>query len=246
MRYAGIAQLVEQLICNQQVGGSSPSTGSKRRVISLFERKQKTQELLTQITKIEEKYEDKIASQVVAAIRKSLNSEKDKIDEIWNKAEERIIDLIYKMLEEIYALIIKFIKECYPEADTSKKLDIKSLTWQEDGKTIEQRVKVYCDYASEVLKVDTDEAALRDSLIHNFIRIIETEDITIFNQILVRRVAKKYPYAEISNGSCECCDGTSGIKLVTDISKWPPFHPFCACVVILYTQEEYEKLRLRE
>ena len=26
--FAGIAQLVEQLICNQQVGGSSPSTGS--------------------------------------------------------------------------------------------------------------------------------------------------------------------------------------------------------------------------
>ena len=26
---AGIAQLVEQLICNQQVGGSSPSTSSK-------------------------------------------------------------------------------------------------------------------------------------------------------------------------------------------------------------------------
>ena len=27
--YAGIAQLVEQLICNQQVGGSSPSASSK-------------------------------------------------------------------------------------------------------------------------------------------------------------------------------------------------------------------------
>ena len=27
--YAGVAQLVEQLICNQQVGGSSPSTSSK-------------------------------------------------------------------------------------------------------------------------------------------------------------------------------------------------------------------------
>ena len=26
--YAGIAQSVEQLICNQQVGGSSPSTSS--------------------------------------------------------------------------------------------------------------------------------------------------------------------------------------------------------------------------
>ena len=29
-KYAGIAQLIEQLICNQQVGGSSPSTSSNR------------------------------------------------------------------------------------------------------------------------------------------------------------------------------------------------------------------------
>ena len=28
--YAGVAQLVEQLICNQQVGGSSPSTSSTK------------------------------------------------------------------------------------------------------------------------------------------------------------------------------------------------------------------------
>ena len=27
-KFAGVAQLVEQLICNQQVGGSSPSTSS--------------------------------------------------------------------------------------------------------------------------------------------------------------------------------------------------------------------------
>ena len=29
-KFAGVAQLVEQLICNQQVGGSSPSTSSKK------------------------------------------------------------------------------------------------------------------------------------------------------------------------------------------------------------------------
>ena len=57
-----MAQLAAQLICNQSVAGSSPVAGSKRRVIYLFERKQKTQELLTKIAKIEEKYEDKIAS----------------------------------------------------------------------------------------------------------------------------------------------------------------------------------------
>ena len=41
--YAGIAQLVVQLICNQQVGGSSPSTSSngkklrEQTQVSLFE-----------------------------------------------------------------------------------------------------------------------------------------------------------------------------------------------------------------
>ena len=33
VRNAGVAQLVEQLICNQQVGGSSPSTSSILRSI---------------------------------------------------------------------------------------------------------------------------------------------------------------------------------------------------------------------
>ena len=36
--YAVIAQLVEQLICNQQVGGSSPSDGSILRSIAQFGR----------------------------------------------------------------------------------------------------------------------------------------------------------------------------------------------------------------
>ena len=34
--YAGVAQLVEQLICNQQVGGSSPSTSSKQLHMGAF------------------------------------------------------------------------------------------------------------------------------------------------------------------------------------------------------------------
>ena len=34
---AGIAQLVEQLICNQQVGGSSPSTGSTQKAPNMGE-----------------------------------------------------------------------------------------------------------------------------------------------------------------------------------------------------------------
>ena len=211
-------------------------------MINLFDREQKTKELLSEIAKVEKTYEDKIASKIVSAIRKSQNADEKQLTEIWDTVREKIIDLIYQMLEAIYSLIIKFVKDCYPEADASKKMDLKSLTWQKDGKTIEQRVKIYCDYACEVLKMDND-VDLRDRLLHNFIRIIETEDITILNQILLRRVAKAYPYASISNGSCECCDNNGDIKPVKDIDRWPPLHPMCACVAILYTEEEYQKLK---
>ncbi len=37
MQPAGVAQLVEQLICNQQVGGSSPFASSLLMCASLFE-----------------------------------------------------------------------------------------------------------------------------------------------------------------------------------------------------------------
>ena len=139
------------------------------------------------------------------------------------------------------ASYFKFIKEVYPKVKISKRIDIKSLTWQEDGKTIEDRVKLYCDYAHEVLKTDKNISILRNRLIHNFIRIIETEDIVVLNQVL-RRVAEDYPYVQISNGSCECCN-SGGIELVKNVSKWPPFHPICKCVAIPLTEEEYEKIK---
>ena len=36
IKLAGVAQLVEQLICNQQVGGSSPSTSSNKFIQEIF------------------------------------------------------------------------------------------------------------------------------------------------------------------------------------------------------------------
>ena len=209
-------------------------------VINLLNKEKKTKELLSDIAKLEKKYEDKIAVIIVSALRKSEKTiEESDLIAIWDEAENKIIDLIYELLERVYRLILNFIKGVYPKAKISKRIDMKSLTWQEDGKTIEDRVKLYCDYAHEVLKTDKNISNLRDRLIHDFIRIIETEDIVVLNQVL-RRVAEDYPYVQISNGSCECC-GPREIELVKNVSEWPPFHPMCKCVVILLTEEEYNK-----
>ena len=206
----------------------------------MLNKEKKTKELLSDIAKLEKKYEDKIAVVIVSALRKSEKTiEESDLIAIWDKAEDKIIDLIYELLERVYRLILEFIKEVYPKAKISKRIDIKSLTWQEDGKTIEDRVKLYCDYAHEVLKTDKNISILRNRLIHNFIRIIETEDIVVLNQVL-RHIAGDYPYVQISNGSCECC-GPREIELVKNVLEWPPFHPMCKCVVILLTEEEYNK-----
>ena len=209
----------------------------------MLNKEKKTKELLSYIAKLEKKYEDKIAIVIVSALRKSekVVEEADLIT-VWDEAADKIIDLIYELLERVYRLIFKFIKEVYPKAKIPNRIDIKSLTWQKDGKTIEDRVRLYCAYACEVLKVNKNISNLRDRLIHDFIRIIETEDIVIFNQILRKRVAEYYPYIQISNGSCECC-GPREIELVKNVSEWPPFHPMCKCVVILLTEEEYKKIK---
>ena len=150
----------------------------------------KTKELLSDIAKLEKKYEDKIAVVIVSALRESEKTiEESDLIAIWNKTEDKIIDLIYELLERVYRLILEFIKEVYPKVKISKRIDIKSLTWQKDGKTIEDRVRLYCAYACEVLRVNKNISNLRDRLIHDFIRIIETEDIVILNQILRKGVA---------------------------------------------------------
>ena len=209
----------------------------------MLDKEKKTKELLSYIAKLEKKYEDKIAIVIVSALRKSekVVEEADLIT-VWDEAADKIIDLIYELLERVYRLIFKFIKEVYPKAKIPNRIDIKSLTWQKDGKTIEDRVRLYCAYACEILKVNKNISNLRDRLIHDFIRIIETEDTVIFFFFLRKRVAEYYPYVQISNGSCECC-GPREIELEKNVSEWPPFHPMCKCVVILLTEEEYKKIK---
>jgi hypothetical protein len=205
-------------------------------VINLL-RENETRELLTKIDKIQKSYEDQVANVLVTAIRNSKDNP-HQLQDIWNDVEKDITDLIYKMLEAIYSLILAFIKEVYPEA-SAKKLDIKDLTWQEDGKTIEERVKALCDFAYQAL-LDNVDISLRDNLIYVAMRIMNTESITVFNKTLKKRVSKIYNIAQVINlGACEdVCDHWGDKFIPVAELEWPPYHPSCRCVVILFTADE--------
>ena len=201
-------------------------------------REQATEKLFLEINKLEDKYISKISSILISSIKKSKNKNSEEIIEIWNEAEKEIIDLIYQMLEKVYAYILKFIKKYYPKAE-SERMDIKDLIWDKDGKTIEDRVKIYCDFAKEYLTLigDAKNEELKETLIYNFMRITQTENTTIFHTFLKEKISKYYKYGYISNGKCECCATGGIIKPVADI-KWPPRHPLCSCFVILLEEKE--------
>ena len=205
-------------------------------------REKETKDLLSQIEKIQSKYEIKMTKVIMDAIRKSENfTSSEKLLDIWNKAEKEITDLFYEMLEEIYSTILAFIKKVYPHASSSEKLDIKDLIWNEDGKTIEERFNTLCSFGYQAL-LDKVDISLKESLTFMLVRILDTESITVFNKTLKKKVAKQYPIAQVINTGCceEICDYWGKKFIPTDELEWPPYHPSCRCVVILFTADEVE------
>lgn len=204
-------------------------------------RENETRELLSKIDKIQEQYENQVATVIVETLHKSQNISVSGLAELWADAEKTITDLLYEMLEAIYSLILSFIKTVYPAASAIK-LNLKNLTWQEDGKTIEDRIKSLCDFAYQAL-LDKVNVSLRENLIYTTLRIMETESITVYNKTMKNKVSQAYPIAQVINtGSCEdVCDHWGGRFIPVEDLTWPPYHPSCRCVVILFTADEIKE-----
>ena len=88
----------------------------------------------------------------------------------------------------------------------------------------------------EALK--NNDEHIKDTLIYNMMRIIDTESITIANQMLKKRVSKIYKFGQIIGDGCpSCIPRTKKIVPVEELD-WPPYHPNCCCIAVLYTEEE--------
>ena len=236
--YAGVAQWQRSRLVSGRLWVRVPPPAPEE-VINLL-RENETRELLSKIEKIQERYETQVANVIVEALHKSQSISISELAELWSETEKEIEDLLYEMLEAIYSLILSFIQRVYPEARNLKlKLNIKTLTWQEDGKTIEDRVKALCNFAYQAL-LDRVNVSLRENLIYTVMRIMETEIITVFNKTLRNRVSGAYPFAQVINtGSCEdVCEHWGGKFIPVEELTWPPYHPSCRCVVILFTADE--------
>ena len=135
--------------------------------------------------------------------------------------EKEIINLIYSFLETVYSTIISTFDEIYSELADFKIEDIKDLTYQEDGKTIEDRVHEYLIDHKNLI-----------STLYKFDLLLDTESKNIKRAIADNRVR---PVASILIIECDeedChfgCDQYAGEYPADEPIELPPYHPNCDC-----------------
>lgn len=196
------------------------------------------EELKKDVLKIITEYEVKILS-IINKI-KTLQDVNN-----FNENENKIHDLINECLEKIYALIAKFVRTYYPDIEFNEE-NVASLTWNEDGINLEERITSYIETSIlemiVLLKEGKDIAQIKRLLEFQIVRILDTEAFLVMNKILENKLRKVSKYFQIlSDNCCGGCENISeqGILPIHKLEKTPPYHPNCQCIVIYYT--EYPK-----
>lgn len=201
-------------------------------------------------TKTINEAKDKMASKILAQCNKSIRAMKQNptiIEKEFSTMTKIVRNYIWESLEETYSLSSKMVKEIYDLS--SQKIDLKNLTYDGDGQTLDERLTKYfseiLDYLLEH-KEKSDWDLVKRNLRVRLLLILDTETQTVKTKVINRKVEAHCEFGEVLPG--ECCLGSGGIYPVDELDL-PPFHPNCECEVVYYeeltdSEEEIEDLEL--
>lgn len=201
-------------------------------------------------TKTINEAKDKIASKILAQCNKSIRAMKQDptiIEKEFSKMTKIVRNYIWESLEETYSLSSKMVKEIYDLS--SQKIDLKNLTYDGDGQTLDERLTKYFSEILDYLlknKEKSDWDLVKRNLRVRLLLILDTETQTVKTKVINRKVEAHCEFGEVLPG--ECCPGSGGIYPVDELDL-PPFHPNCECEVVYYeeltdSEEEIEDLEL--
>ena len=168
------------------------------------------EELKKDVLKIITDYEVKILSIInkTKTLQDVNNLNENEIHELISEYSEIIYDLINECLEKIYALIAKFVRTYYPDVEFNEE-NVASLTWNEDGISLEERVVSYIQTSVLemiiLLKENKDIAQIKRLLEFQIVRILDTEAFLVVNKILENKLRKVSKYFQILSNNC--CGG---------------------------------------
>lgn len=165
-------------------------------------------------------YLNKILTEIFAAINNKEPYSKELL--------QTILDLIYECLEKIYGNTASKLDILYKDLKPFEINNLFDLTYQEDGKTIDERVK---EYLQEIFKIK-DPIAAKQSISFKFYRLMRTE-VSHLETIIKKNKISASANVIIIEGSCNCngiCDQYIGTYAIDENISYLPYHPSCTCI----------------
>lgn len=180
-----------------------------------------------QIFDLKKKNEINYISSLTQIVKYAFSKMSNYNEEEWKKSLPIVIDMFYKSFEKIYLTTSKEIKSIYGRVQDFDVSNIFDLTFNADGKTIEERISEYWNEAGKKLEQKQIPIAnIKEFLIHNYERIIRTEANKIENLVKMNKKPQE-AYVLIIESGCDACEG--GEFPADEDVVLPPYHPNCNC-----------------
>lgn len=139
--------------------------------------------------------------------------------------QQDILNLVYSSLSNIYSLISNDLKEMYSKVAEFNINQISDLTYQKDGKTLEERITNHIDY----IKDNKDnEQLIKNYAIQSFDTLLHTESMYLKNKLMYNKIRPVASVLIIEAGN-DCAEYGGEFPADEDVPL-PPYHPNCQCV----------------
>lgn len=179
----------------------------------------------------------KYLNNILTKIFTTINNNKPLDDKLY----QNVLDIIYQCLEEVYLNTIKKLESIYKDLKDFEIDDISELTYKEDGKTLEERVKSYLNEASSL----NYQLTFKELISFKFYRLMRTE-ISHLETIIKKKKISVSADVMIIEGTCNCngiCDQYIGVYAIDENIDFPPYHPNCTCICYPDQSDDIDDLK---
>ena len=107
----------------------------------------------------------------------------------WDKGLQEVFELFIDSLTETYTITMRELRNIYSKLEDFNIDDISQLTYQEDGKTLYDRIKKYWDQAESDIKGELDYDLVKAYLIDRYDMLLENETKIIQSQVEKNKIA---------------------------------------------------------
>ena len=188
-----------------------------------------------------QKIKDKL-EKAIEALNKKIDLELEAIIKIiffWIANDEKIntedhqadlIDLFYKALENLYSEINIELGKIYKKVAPFNLKNIIDLTFQEDGKTLNERIIKYLDDLEEKRLSGDFPDNLKNFGVNMYSRLLNNEGKYLFTHLMEMKIKPVASILVIETGTCgDLCSEWGGEYPAGEDIPLPPYHTNCQC-----------------